>query len=101
MLPAQPPFPTTWSFPFQFSTGRNTAASMCESEDGISTNCTRQYAGTAAAGPAGPPRPPPRPPGVAGAGTPAGAAAGALGAMKGPAGTNWIEVTSVWGSDSF
>ena len=61
MMPAQPPLPTAWNLPFQFSAGSQTSISMCESGDGFSTAATRQCAGSTIAGAAGAcPRPPRR-----------------------------------------
>src|SRR5256885_9677149 len=44
MTPAQPPPPTIWNLPFQFSAGNHTSISMCESVVGCSTAATRQCA---------------------------------------------------------
>src|SRR4249920_1925933 len=46
MMPAQPPFPTAWNFPFQLCTGSQTSAWISESEDGFIVTATRQNAGS-------------------------------------------------------
>src|SRR5262245_30577546 len=103
MTPAQPPPPTNWNFPFQFS-GIHTSMSICESAVGRSVAATRQNDGTArpAGAAPGPPRPPPRaPPSPAGAGplAPSGAgAAGAAGGVNVPAATISAVVMVVVGS---
>ena len=43
MLPAQPPPPTNWNFPFQFSAGIQASSSISESADGLRIAFTRQY----------------------------------------------------------
>src|SRR5688572_10613108 len=109
MVPAQPPLPTAWNLPFQFSAGSQTSISMCESDEGLRTTATRQWAGSlgcGAAGAAAPPPPaaprPPRPPawapaaGAAGATGPPGGPPGA-GGVNGPAGTSSAEVIVVFG----
>ena len=103
MVPAQPPLPTAWNFPFQFSAGSQTSISICESADGVRTAATRQCAGSRIAGAAGapppPPRPPPRPPWPApgaGATGPPGGPPGA-GCVNGPAGTSAAVVIVVFG----
>src|SRR6185503_6320782 len=102
MMPAHPPLPTAWNLPFQFSAGSHTSISIFESDDGFSTACTRQCAGSIVCGAAGPcPRPPaggaPRP--AAGATGPSGGPCWA-GGVNGPAGTSWAEVIVVFGSAS-
>src|SRR5215204_5666038 len=104
MLPAHPPLPTAWNLPFQFSAGSHTSISICESEDGFSTACTRQCAGSIVCGVVGPcPRPPagaPRPPACAfGATGPPGGPCCA-GGVNGPAGTSCADMIVVFGSAS-
>src|SRR5262245_29172166 len=99
MTPAQPPPPTNWNFPFQFS-GIHTSMSICESAVGRSVAATRQNDGTArpaGAAPA-PPRPPRAPPSAAGAGPLAPSGAGAAGGVNVPAGTTSAMVMVVVGS---
>src|SRR5688572_1553477 len=45
MVPAQPPLPTAWNFPFHPSIGSQTSISMFESEEGLRTAATRQNDG--------------------------------------------------------
>src|SRR5678816_4946504 len=45
MVPAHPPLPTAWNFPFHFA-GSHTSILMSESLDGISVAATRQNAGS-------------------------------------------------------
>src|SRR6185436_7022854 len=80
IAPLNAPFPTAWSFPFQFAAGSQTSILMSESLDGFSVAATRQNAGSVLA--ASPPRPPPRAPGC----------------VKPPAGTACARVIAVLGS---
>src|SRR4051794_36911804 len=43
MLPAQPPLPTAWNFPFHPDSGSQASISMWESAEGVSTSATRQW----------------------------------------------------------
>src|SRR6185503_21161831 len=102
MVPAHPPLPTAWNLPFQFSAGSHTSISICESDEGFSTTCTRQCAGSTICGAGGPPpRPPAAPPRPCafGATGPPGGPCGA-GGVKGPAGTSCADVIVVFGSAS-
>src|SRR5215813_5626485 len=45
MVPAQPPLPTAWNFPFQSEAGSQTSILMSESGEGVSVAATRQNAG--------------------------------------------------------
>src|SRR5580704_13660102 len=45
MVPAQPPLPTAWNFPFQSATGSQTSILMSESHEGVSVASTRQKVG--------------------------------------------------------
>src|SRR5205809_4693056 len=47
MLPAQPPLPTAWNFPFHPRTGSQTSILMSESGEGVSVAATRQKPGRA------------------------------------------------------
>ena len=58
MLPAHPPLPTPWNFPFQPCSGIQTSILMSESRVGVRVAATRQNAGSfAAAGGTAPPGP--------------------------------------------
>src|SRR3954452_6935634 len=57
MVPAQPPFPTAWNFPFQPDAGSQISVLISESLLGVSVAVTRQNAGRLANGLAAPPRP--------------------------------------------
>src|ERR1017187_2932979 len=46
MVPAQPPLPTAWNFPFQPDSGSQTSIWMSESLVGFSVAATRQKAGS-------------------------------------------------------
>ena len=46
MVPAHPPLPTAWNFPFQPDAGSQTSILMSESPDGVSVAATRQNAGS-------------------------------------------------------
>src|SRR5438105_14953458 len=59
MVPAQPPLPTAWSFPFQPEDGSQTSILMSESVLGVSVAVTRQKAGSDAYACAAAPRPAP------------------------------------------
>ena len=48
IVPAQPPLPTAWNFPFQSSAGSQSSISIWESGDGARTAATRQWAGSEA-----------------------------------------------------
>ena len=48
MLPAHPPLPTAWNFPFHPDAGSQTSILMSESLDGVSVAATRQNAGSVA-----------------------------------------------------
>src|SRR6266446_3143251 len=77
MLPAQPPLPTAWNFPFQSAAGIQTSILMSESDEGVSVAATRQKVGCwlncGAAGPV-------------------------PGRVNVPAGTIWARVIEVFGS---
>src|SRR5262245_51464636 len=45
MDPANPPLPTPMNLPFQFWIGSQSSMLISESDDGLSTICTRQWAG--------------------------------------------------------
>src|SRR5437762_3932950 len=45
MVPAQPPLPTAWNFPFQSAAGIQTSILMSESDEGVSVAATRQKVG--------------------------------------------------------
>src|SRR5262245_31609216 len=78
MLPAQPPLPTAWNFPFHPVAGSQTSILMSESDDGVSVAATRQKAGRRLN---------------------CCTAAGAIpGRVKPPAGTIWARVIAVSGS---
>src|SRR5580704_7917230 len=81
MMPAQPPLPTIWNFPFQLSAGSHNSILMSESAEGFRVAATRQCAGSITGGCA-----PARP--------------GACGGCQGPAGTDSTAVSVVAGSDS-
>src|SRR5436309_2202488 len=95
MVPAQPPLPTAWNLPFQFSTGIHTSMSIDESDEGFNVAATRQCAGNrigcagaAAPRPAGPP--------AAGGGAPVPGPGG----VNGPAATRSAAMIVVSGSVS-
>src|SRR5580692_1259539 len=46
MVPAKPPLPTAWNFPFQSAIGSQTSILMSESEEGVSVAATRQKVGS-------------------------------------------------------
>src|SRR6266576_6339272 len=46
MVPAQPPLPTAWNFPFQSTAGIQTSILMSESDEGVSVAATRQKVGS-------------------------------------------------------
>src|SRR2546423_11632531 len=77
MVPAQPPLPTAWNFPFQSAAGIQTSILMSESDEGVSVAATRQKVGSwlncGAAGPV-------------------------PGRVNAPAGTIWARVIEVFGS---
>src|SRR5262245_53068507 len=77
MVPAQPPLPTAWNFPFQSEAGSQTSILMSESGEGVSVAATRQKAGNwlncGAAGPV-------------------------PGRVNAPAGISWARVIEVFGS---
>src|SRR5438876_12446674 len=77
MVPAQPPLPTAWNFPFQARAGRQTSILTSESNEGVSVAATRQKAGSwLNCGTAGP----------------------IPGSVNPPAGTIWAKVIEVFGS---
>src|SRR5438128_12458787 len=77
MVPAQPPLPTAWNFPFQSAAGSQTSILMSESDEGVSVAATRQKAGSwLNCGTAGP----------------------VPGRVNAPAGTVWAKVIEVFGS---
>src|SRR6266550_2171545 len=77
MVPAQPPLPTAWNFPFQSTAGIQTSILMSESDEGVSVAATQQKVGSwlncGAAGPV-------------------------PGRVNAPAGTTWARVIEVFGS---
>src|SRR5216683_1115524 len=77
MVPAQPPLPTAWNFPFQSVAGIQTSILRSESDEGVSVPATRQKVGSwlncGAAGPV-------------------------PGRVNAPAGTIWARVIEVFGS---
>jgi hypothetical protein len=80
MEPAQPPFPTAWSFPFHPDVGSHTSILMSESDDGVSVPAIRQKEGRRLNG---------------------GAAVPVLpGGVNPPAGTGWAMVIVVCGNAS-
>src|SRR3954469_16850605 len=91
MMPAQPPPPTNWNLPFQFS-GSHASISISESGEGRRIALMRQCAGTICGGAAAPPRP-----GAAGA---AGAAPPRPGCTNGPAAFISAATIVVFGSES-
>src|ERR1043166_6704890 len=100
IVPAYPPFPTAWNFPFHTAlSGSHTSILTSESLDGVSVACTRQNAGSAAYGfgwlPRAPPRPAPRPAAPSRAG-----AAGGAGGVNAPAATACAEVIRAFCSGS-
>src|SRR6186713_3271061 len=46
MVPAHPPLPTAWNFPFQRDEGSQISTLISESIDGVSVAATRQNAGS-------------------------------------------------------
>src|SRR5438094_1685024 len=79
MVPAQPPLPTAWNFPFQATAGSQTSILMSESDEGVSVAATRQKAGSwLSCGTAGP----------------------VAGRVNPPAGTIWANVIDVFESAS-
>src|ERR1700682_896422 len=91
MMPAQPPLPTIWNLPFQFSVGNHASILISESAEGFRVAATRQCAGSISG--CAPPRP------VACAGPPAPRPAPA-GGRYGPAATDSTAVNVVSGSES-
>src|ERR1700689_1804608 len=45
MVPARPPLPTPWNFPFQFATGNHTSKWITDTAVGFRIPCTSQNAG--------------------------------------------------------
>src|SRR5687768_9906073 len=82
MLPAQPPLPTAWNFPFQPDAGNHTSILISESVLGVSVAATRQNSGSRANAAAAPP--PCAPP--------------VVGSRKAPGGTTAAVVTVVCGN---
>src|ERR1700733_12219313 len=77
MVPAQPPLPTAWNFPFQSVVGSQTSILMSESAEGVSVAATRQKVGSwLNCGVAGP----------------------VPGRVNAPAGTTWTRLIEVFGS---
>src|ERR1041385_341979 len=103
IVPAHPPFPTAWNFPFHTAlSGSHTSILISEGPGGVSVACTRQNAGSAAYGfgwlprpPRAPPRPAPRPAAPSRAG-----AAGGAGGVNTPAATACAEVIRAFCSGS-
>src|SRR5256885_14922143 len=77
MVPAQPPLPTAWNFPFQSAAGIQTSILMSESDEGVSVAATRQKVGSWLN---------------------CGAAAPAPGRVNAPPGTIWASISGVFGS---
>src|SRR5882762_4700666 len=77
MVPAQPPLPTAWNFPFQSAAGSQTSILMSESDEGVSVAATRQNVGSWLN---------------------CGAAGSVPGGVNAPAGTIWARVIEVFGS---
>src|SRR5687768_8030638 len=48
IVPAHPPLPTAWNFPFQSVAGSQTSILITESAVGVDVTATRQKAGSAA-----------------------------------------------------
>src|SRR5580765_5175176 len=77
MVPAQPPLPTAWNFPFQSAAGGQTSILMSEPDEGATVAVTRQKVGSWLN---------------------YGAAEPVQGRVNGPAGTTWARVIEVFGS---
>src|SRR5215831_3779643 len=99
MMPAQPPPPTNWNLPFQFS-GSHASISMSESGDGLRIALMRQCAGAICGAATNWPPPPPARPRPSAGGAGGAGAAPRPGATNGPAGTISAATMVVFGSVS-